>query len=135
MNSDNNQYYQKSRPTPSINIGAATILVIFIVLCLITFATLSLVSANADYRLCQKVTNRTTAYYNAVSLANEQLAEMTVQPRLTSEIADFLVPINAEQNIHVIAMLPASGSNESVNIYSFRVENVGEEEQFDIETQ
>lgn len=64
----------KSKNNLGLNIGSSSILVIFIVLCLVTFATLSMVSANADYKLSKKLAVRTTAYYNANNKAEELLS-------------------------------------------------------------
>lgn len=58
----------------STGIGSSTILVIFVILCLVSFATLSIVTANADYKLSQKVLNRTTTYYEACNEAEASLA-------------------------------------------------------------
>ena len=57
-----------------MNIGASSILVIIVILTLICFAGLSLASANADYQLCLKLADRTSAYYEATSKAYEELA-------------------------------------------------------------
>lgn len=46
-----------------IHIGFSSILMVFTMLCLVTFATLSLITANSDYRLSLKVAEKTTAYY------------------------------------------------------------------------
>lgn len=59
----------------TMNIGLPSIMLIFVVLCLISFGVLSLVSANADKKLSQKVLDRSTAYYNACNLAEETLCE------------------------------------------------------------
>lgn len=59
-----------------INIGSASILLIFVILCLISFAVLSIVSANADRRLSSKVLARTAAYYEACNTAEETLARI-----------------------------------------------------------
>lgn len=61
---------------PGIGVGSASILVIFVLLCLVTFATLSLTSANADYRLTLKIAERTSSYYDACNEAEELLAEL-----------------------------------------------------------
>ena len=45
-----------------IHIGFSSILMVFTMLCLVTFATLSLITANSDYRLSLKVAEKTTAY-------------------------------------------------------------------------
>ena len=60
----------------SNGIGSSSLLVIFIILCLVSFATLSIVSANADYKLSNKVLERTTAYYEASNQAEQHLAEL-----------------------------------------------------------
>lgn len=57
-----------------VNAGSSSILLIFVILCLVSFATLSIVSANADYKLGQKILTRTTAYYDACSQAEESIA-------------------------------------------------------------
>lgn len=57
-----------------VNIGSASILLIFVILCLVSFAVLSIVSANADNKLTQKVLDRTTAYYEACNNAEASLA-------------------------------------------------------------
>ena len=48
-------------------------LVIFIVLCLVTFATLSLASAKNDHDYSQRIADRRTAYYNACNTAETML--------------------------------------------------------------
>ncbi len=48
-----------------LNIGLSSILLIFVVLCLVSFAILSLVSSNADKILSLKMLERNTTYYNA----------------------------------------------------------------------
>lgn len=57
-----------------MNVGSSSMLMIFVILCLISFATLSIVSANADRKLSSKIAERTTAYYKACSSAQESLA-------------------------------------------------------------
>lgn len=57
-----------------ISVGTSSILVIIVILSLVCFAGLSVVSANADYRLSRKLAERTTTYYQATSLAHNDLA-------------------------------------------------------------
>ncbi len=59
-----------------MNIGSASILLVFVILCLISFSVLSIVSANADSKLSGRVLERTTAYYNACNQAEQSLAGM-----------------------------------------------------------
>lgn len=64
----------KQKKQTFINIGLSSILVIFVLLCLVTFATLSLVTANTDYRLSEKSRERSHAYYEACNEAERLLA-------------------------------------------------------------
>lgn len=59
-----------------INVGGSSILIIFVLLCLTTFATLSLVSANADYILAQKSADTTQEFYLADTMAEQKLSEI-----------------------------------------------------------
>lgn len=61
--------------SPGVNIGSASMLLIFVILCLVSFAALSIVSAYADSRLTAKITARTAAYYAACNSAQESLAD------------------------------------------------------------
>ena len=66
----------KSKGTTGLNVGGSSILVIFVLLCLTTFATLSMVSANADYKLSQRTALATQEYYAADALAQDVRAEI-----------------------------------------------------------
>jgi hypothetical protein len=57
-----------------VNVGSSSILLIFVILCLVSFAVLSIVSANADKKLSSRVSDRTTAYYKACNQAEEILS-------------------------------------------------------------
>ena len=59
-----------------IHIGFSSILMVFTMLCLVTFATLSLITANSDYRLSKKVADKTTAYYQADTDAKNYLLQL-----------------------------------------------------------
>ncbi len=59
----------------STHIGAATIMLIFMVLSLVSFAVLTLVNSKADYRLSEKMQERSESYYNACHEANAFIAE------------------------------------------------------------
>ena len=79
-NSNTGKKYTARKPTSGISfgtgIGSSSILVIFVILCLVSFATLSIVSANADYKLSNKVLTRSTAYYDACNQAELDLANL-----------------------------------------------------------
>ena len=98
-----------------VNIGSSSILMIFVLLCLVSFATLAIVSAYSDYKLSMKVVNRTTAYYEACTQAEIELDTIdqslaTIYGNSTSkeefyesageEIA-YIIPINELQSLSV----------------------------------
>lgn len=57
-----------------INIGTASLLVVFFTLCMTVFAVLSLSAAQNDYSFSEKLAVRTTQYYNANNKAEQKLA-------------------------------------------------------------
>lgn len=62
--------------TSFVNIGSASLLVIFLILCLVTFAILSLSSAKSDYSFSERLAVHKTEYYEASSRAEEILDEI-----------------------------------------------------------
>ena len=69
------EHKNKSTGRTGLGVGASSILVIFVLLCLVTFATLSLVSARADQNLSQKAVDHTLEYYAASNEAEQILAQ------------------------------------------------------------
>lgn len=59
-----------------VSVGSSSILVIFVVLALTAFATLSLVSANSDYSLTRRTVESVDAYYAADSAATKAAAQL-----------------------------------------------------------
>ena len=53
------------------SIGISLLLVVFLALCLVTFAVLSFVTARNNYKLSEKMADKTTAYYEANNDAEE----------------------------------------------------------------
>lgn len=84
------------RKYPTINIGSSSMLVVFIILCLITFSVLSVASANNDRKYSEKIANRTTAYYKASNKAEE----------LLSQIDDKLKQIYEQYNAYYLSQVP-----------------------------
>lgn len=63
-------------PTPFFNIGASSLLVIFLILCLVTFAILTLTSAKSDADFAEKLAHHKTNYYAACNTAESTLDEI-----------------------------------------------------------
>lgn len=64
------------KPEPFVNIGSSLLMVIFLILCLVTFATLSLTSARSDYSFSERAAERRTQYYQACNTAEDVLAQI-----------------------------------------------------------
>lgn len=59
-----------------INIGTSSILVTFVLLCLVTFASLSYLTAKSDYDLSVQTAKRTAYYYDANRMAELYMANI-----------------------------------------------------------
>lgn len=100
-----------------MNIGTSSILIIVVILTLVCFAGLSLASANADYQLCKKLADRTTAYYDAASEGYEAIkdaceANENSEFRNSYNISDTQVlKINAQLN-------PGDGTNYRLDSFN-----------------
>lgn len=67
------------RKYPTINIGSSSMLVVFIILCLVTFSVLSVASANNGRKYSEKIANRTTAYYEASNQAENIVSQIDTE--------------------------------------------------------
>lgn len=70
---------------PAFNIGTASMLVIFIILCLVTFSVLSVTSANNDKNYAKTIAQRTHSYYDASNQAETQLTQIDEVLKTTYE--------------------------------------------------
>ena len=118
-----------------MNIGSASILLVFVILCLVSFAVLSIVSANADSRLSTRVLERTTAYYQA----EQSLAGMDNTLRRVYEASDsedayygsvghgksYVIPISDLQSLQVTIeiLYPLSADDTFYRITAWQVLN------------
>ena len=66
---------KKKTSRPLLTTGTSTLLLIFVSLCLLTFAVLSFLSARADQNLSRKTAERTSAYYETCNQAEDRLGE------------------------------------------------------------
>ena len=70
-----NNRVRKSSPG-FFNFGFSTILLAFVMICIVTVAALSLLTANSDYKLSQKVAEKNSLFYAAEKQAYEYLAKI-----------------------------------------------------------
>lgn len=121
------------RQAPFVNVGSSLLLVIFLLLCLITFATLSFSSAQGDESFSQRIAQRKTDYYEACNQAERLLkqidgiltawedledldfdvidsidADITYSPEEAT--ISYQVPINDKQALAVVLGLDGEGS-------------------------
>ena len=132
---------KKKRGLP-LNVGTSSVLFIFVILCLVSFAILSLSSAMSDYKLSNRVKENSQAYYDACNTAEEQLAsfDKTLKDLYATGISrsgyyesvgkvkTFAVPVTDIQTLEVeIRILYPEKSGESFyDITSWRTDTTGE---------
>lgn len=106
----------------SLNIGLPTILLIFVVLCLISFGILSLVCANADWKLSQRLLNRSSSYYQACNEAEIFLSEVdSTLFQLYDQSSDMLSYYNAISELPTVYNFPVSDLQELEIVLSFQL--------------
>lgn len=119
---------KQKRQTPFVNIGSSLLLVVFLLLCLVTFAALAFSSARSDESFSQRIADRKTEYYEAANRAEELLHQIDGILDAAAEIPDFSevdsldadvsydpeteqisyrVPINEKQALDVVLALDA----------------------------
>lgn len=76
---------KKDKPSASfVNIGSSSLLIIFLILSLVTFAVLALSGAQSDLRLSRTLAERSAEYYRVSDRAEKIVAQID---RLLSETA------------------------------------------------
>ena len=129
-----------------MNIGTSSILLVFVILCLVSFATLSLSSALADRNLSDKATEKTLSYYKAQNLAQMKIAETDHKlEKIYNETANaedyfakagekitFTVTLSDNQAIEVIltVLYPDKDGDPYYEIASFREIRTVEDEAY-----
>ncbi len=68
-------FFQKETEM-NLQVGLSSILLIFVILTLVSFAVLALTSATADEKLTNRVMERTSAYYEACNEAEQTLMDL-----------------------------------------------------------
>ena len=100
-----------------LSIGAPSIVVIMVILCLVCFAGLSIVSANADLTLSRKLAERTSAYYQACNEAQEDLLEASKKEPLEDSFScDYVMNENQILSVSASFLETASG-----DLYNYTV--------------
>lgn len=96
---------QNERKSSGINIGSASIIMVFSVLCLTVFAVLSLITANSEYKLAVKSADVVKNYYAADTAATEKLALI----KSVAEDSDFAATQAKAKELGVVCEQEGSG--------------------------
>lgn len=97
-------------PAPFFNIGASSLLVIFLILCLVTFAILTLTSAKSDADFAEKLAHHKTNYYAACNTAESTLDEIDAVLADAWQLSD---TDTGKNSINNDSSQPDSTSNDS----------------------
>ena len=98
-----------------INIGTASILLVFSVLCLISFATLTLINSKADYTLSKNLSDRQLQYYSACHKGNAFVSAVNsgYSNGISNDIMKESITINDIQSLDI-----AISVNKTKKIYN-----------------
>ncbi len=105
----------KKNESAGSHVGTASILLIFTVLSIISFATLTLVNSKADYNLSSSLAQRQHSYYEACHKANAFVAAVNSGYETGAEdgIIKASIPINDNQSLDI--SLIVSSAKKSLN--------------------
>ena len=115
----------KKTKYPVMNMGTVSILTIFIILCMVTFAVLTYLNTQKDAAFAGQLAERTSAYYAAVSEANRKIADADAAFRDAWENGEwealepelkFSVPIEDGKELQVM-LEPYRSAEESGKYY------------------
>ena len=117
-------------PRPAAVTGSSLLLVVFLVMCLVTFAALCLSTAKSDYAYSSRLAERRHAYYAACNEANRLAAEIDEKLARGGSEADltglaerdgdritYSVPINEKQSLRVELTAGESGAELKVTAW------------------
>ncbi len=114
------------------HVGSASILLIFTVLSIISFATLTLVNSKADYNLSDNLSERQQSYYEACHKGNAFVAAVNsgFEEGAEDGIIKESIPITDNQSLDISILIKSANnsinSNNSDNIVQWQVVNHGD---------
>ena len=132
---------KRKKETTGVNVGTSSLLLVFVVMCLVSFATLATVSARADKKLNDKVVERTAGYYDACNQAEDRLADIdnTLKTLYESGVnsddyfaqagqnIDFAIPVSDVQTLDVSVKVnyPAAAGETFYTVTRWKLETTG----------
>lgn len=116
----------KQKKYPMVNLGTASILTVFVILAMVTFATLSYMSAKKDSGYTEQSVTSSQQYQEAVNKAYEEIAridaslfELYQNGNFAPELAKdyrFSIPVTDSSNLQVI-LKPCEPSENDGSLY------------------
>ncbi len=104
-----------------VNIGSSSLLIVFLVLCLTSFAILSLSSAQNDYTFSKRLAGHKTEYYEASSRAELILGEIDkILEENAGEPAAAAAALNGREIDHIALSCTGDGT-EADTMISYQV--------------
>ncbi len=96
------------------HVGSASILLIFTVLSLVSFATLTMASSRADYNLSSKLIERQKSYSEACHRGNAFVAAVNsgYETGMSDGIIEESIPINDNQKLDIAIMQKKTNNSE-----------------------
>ena len=127
----------------NLNLGTSSLLLIFVVLSLVSFAVLSLSSALSDKKLTDKTVEKNVSYYDACNEAYEKLADLDkklidIYKASDDEAAylkacedldlEMIIPVTEYQGLEVIVVpnYPKSDEDTFYDISSWKLIHTSE---------
>jgi hypothetical protein len=98
----------------SVGIGGPSIIMIFVILCLTTLSALSLMTANAEWKLTKKASQSVADYYSADSKAEEILASSDASLKAGLPLKADTFTVRVSENQDLIMKLGVNGMDYSV---------------------
>ena len=89
-------------------------------ICLVTFATLSVLTAHSDYRLSQKMADKTTAYYKADAIARDMLEI------LDDQLFDIYLKDSSSNGFYEVLAVTDFSTNTPSNIQNIAQKNMND---------
>lgn len=117
----------------NLNIGTSSLLLIFIVLSLVSFAVLSLSSALTDKRMTESNLDRTTNYYNACNEAERNLKDMDAayiqeykeKGSVSVTNNELTIPVNDTQTLDIkVAVHEPDADGSTIDVIKWKIENI-----------
>ncbi|MGI5892277.1 MAG: hypothetical protein ACOX7H_06040 [Bacillota bacterium] len=97
-----------------LGLGGPSIIMVFLVLCLATLGSLSLVTANSDWKLTQKAAAAVSDYYAADNKAEEILASTDASLKAGRSIASNTYLIRVSDNSDLVLIIKTDGTGYKV---------------------